>query len=62
MKTLMQELNNVLEEKNMKIALLEWEVQSLKKENEELKNDIENYKLNEERMIFRDVRGNEVKI
>ena len=62
MKTLMQEINNILEEKNSKIALLEWENQSLKKENEELKNDIENYKLNEERMIFRDVRGNEVKI
>lgn len=58
----MQEINNILEEKNSKIALLEWENQSLKKENEELKNDIENYKLNEERMIFRDVRGNEVKI
>ena len=47
MKTLMQELNNLLEEKNAKIMLLEWEVSQLKKENEELKNDVEKYKENE---------------
>lgn len=41
MKTLFQELNKVLEDKNMKIALLEWENQSLKKENEELRKDNE---------------------
>lgn len=47
MKTLFQELNNLLEEKNTKIVILEWEVSQLKKENEELKNDIEKYKENE---------------
>lgn len=47
MKTLMQELNNLLEEKNTKIAILEWEVSQLKKENEELRNDVEKYKENE---------------
>ena len=46
----MQELNDVLEEKNLKIALLEWEVESLKKEVKELKNDIEKYKENEVKM------------
>ena len=46
----MQELNNILEEKNMKIALLECEVQSLTKENNEHKNDIEKYKENEVKM------------
>ena len=50
MKTLFQELNKVLEDKNLKIALLEWEVESLKKENAELKNDIEKYKENEVKM------------
>ncbi len=54
MKTLMQELNNILEEKNTKIILLEFdksqlekENAKLKKENAELKNDIEKYKENE---------------
>lgn len=47
MKTLMQELNNLLEEKNTKITLLEWEVSQLKKENAELRNDVEKYKENE---------------
>ena len=32
----MQELNNILEEKNSKIALLEWENQMLKEENKKL--------------------------
>lgn len=50
MKTLMQELNKVLEEKNLKITLLEWEIEQLKKENAELKNDIEKYKENEVKM------------
>ena len=36
MKTLMQELNNILEEKNSKIALLEWENQMLREENKKL--------------------------
>lgn len=47
MKTLMQELNNLLEEKNQKIMLLEWEVSQLKKENETLRNDVAKYEENE---------------
>lgn len=57
MKTFIKELDNLLEEKNSKIAILEWENQQLKKENEELKkenaelrNDIEKYKENEVKM------------
>lgn len=47
MKTLLQELDNILADKNGKIAILEWENEKLKKENAELKNDIEKYKENE---------------
>ena len=50
METLMKELNDVLEEKNLKISLLEWEIENLKRENKELKNDIEKYKENEVKM------------
>ena len=46
----MQELNDILAEKNSRIALLEWEISGLKKENAELKNDIEKYKKNEVKM------------
>lgn len=44
METLMKEINDLLEEKNTKISILKWEIESLKKENAELKNDIEKYK------------------
>lgn len=47
MKVLMQELNDILAEKNSRIAILEWENQSLKKENEELKKDNEKLMENE---------------
>ena len=54
MKTLMQEINNLLEAKNTDITVLRWERdnlreenEKLKKENAELKNDIEKYKENE---------------
>ena len=40
METLLKEINNIIEEKNLQIFLL-------KAENERLKNDIEKYKENE---------------
>lgn len=42
METLLKEINNILESKNAKIDLLEWEVKKLKEENEELKRKKEN--------------------
>lgn len=42
METLLKEINNLLAEKNEKIALLEWQVKKLKDENEELKRNKEN--------------------
>ena len=50
METLMKEINNLFEEKNRRIDILEWQVEQLKKENAELKNDIEKYKENEVKM------------
>lgn len=47
METLMKEINALLEDKNTTIALLRWEVEKFKKENADLKNDIEKYKENE---------------
>lgn len=47
METLMKELNNLLEEKNMEIYLLKSKNERLTEEIKELKNDIEKYKENE---------------
>lgn len=47
MRVLMQELNDLLADKNGRIAILEWENEKLRKEISELKNDIEKYKENE---------------
>lgn len=47
METLLKAINDLLEEKDTRISLLKWEVENLKKENAELKNDIEKYKENE---------------
>ena len=47
METLMKEINGLLEDKNATITILKWEIEQLKKENAELKNDIEKYKENE---------------
>ena len=51
MKTLLREIDKILESKNADIAILKWENERLKKENEELKNDIEKYKENEAKEI-----------
>ncbi len=42
METLLKEINNLLEEKNAKIKLLEWQVKTLGEENERLKHKQEN--------------------
>lgn len=47
METLMQEINNLLEAKNSRITFLEWEVSQLRKENEELKNNVAKHNENE---------------
>lgn len=47
METLMKEINDIIEEKNLEIYLLKAENERLKQENEELKKDIEMYKENE---------------
>ena len=47
MDTLMKELNKILEAKNLDIFLLRSENERLKKENTELRADIEKYKENE---------------
>lgn len=41
METLFRAINDILEEKNTDISLLKWENERLRKENEELKKDIE---------------------
>lgn len=56
MKTLMQELDNVLTEKNSRIALLEWELETVRKENEDLKQEIKRL---ESRRPFSEVMTNE---
>ena len=47
METLLKEIDKLLESKNETITVLEWQVDLLKKEIAELKNDIEKYKENE---------------
>lgn len=47
METLLKEINKLLESKNETIDILRWENERLKKENEDLKCDIEKYKENE---------------
>lgn len=47
METLLKEINNLIETKNLEIFLLKTENERLKTENAELKNDIEKYKENE---------------
>ena len=47
METLMKELNNLIEAKNTEISILKWENEMLRKENAELKQDIDKYKENE---------------
>ena len=47
MEALMKAINDVIEGKDTTISLQKWEIERLKKENAELKNDIEKYKENE---------------
>ncbi len=47
METLWKEISKLFEAKNTQIDVLRWENEKLKKENAELKNDIEKYKENE---------------
>ena len=48
MEALMKAINDILAEKDRKISILEWENEKLKKENEELKNDVQMYQENEQ--------------
>ena len=47
METLLKEINNILREKNERIALLEYEVKYLKEANEKLNHIISVYEENE---------------
>ena len=47
MEALMKAINDILESKDTTISLQKWEIERLKKEIAELKNDIEKYKENE---------------
>ena len=47
METLIREINGILENKNKEINILKWENEMLRKENAELKQDVEKYKENE---------------
>lgn len=47
METLMKAINDLLEKKDTEISLLQWEIETLRKANAELKKDIEKYKENE---------------
>ena len=43
METLMKEINDLLKSKNATIDILQWENEKLKKENAELKDELERY-------------------
>lgn len=47
MEALFKAINDILKEKGESISLLKWENERLRKENVELKQDIEKYKENE---------------
>ena len=47
----MKEINNIIEAKNTKISILEWENENLKKEIEALKIDVQKYQENEEKRV-----------
>lgn len=47
MEALVKAINDILESKDTTISLQKWEIERLKKEITELKNDIEKYKENE---------------
>lgn len=47
MEALMRAIDKILNDKNTEIDILRWENERLRKENAELKNDIEKYKENE---------------
>ena len=47
MEALMKALNDIIQSKDTTISIQKWEIESLKKENAELKIDIEKYKENE---------------
>ena len=47
MEALVKAINDILESKDATISLQKWEIERLKKEIAELKNDIEKYKENE---------------
>lgn len=51
METLMREINDLLSSKNATIDILQWENEKLKKENAELKDELERYNRKEAGMI-----------
>lgn len=50
MEALMKAISDILQAKDLDISLLKMENERLRKENKELKNDIEKYKENEVKM------------
>jgi hypothetical protein len=47
MEALMKALDEILADRDSRISMLKWENERLRKENADLKNDIEKYKENE---------------